>query len=247
MYAGLAAALLVVLFIGYAAGTGMFSHRPDAPMPSPPAAMSPDTGTQPITPETFMPTPPPPPTAPEPARPEPAKPEPAKPVRRETPRPQVTPPGGGPLQLDLVNYEGHGFRIKQPEGWTPKYEKVSYGERLSFSSNRFPDITIKVEWSPMKPGETAEANVRGLDQRFSSKVKSYQLESLEPCQVDGRDGWRWVFRRNMKDRQFHTVDVFVDDYDTGYAILCRAPSNQLKSWDSRFDEIIASFHLFSDP
>ncbi|MEN6548931.1 MAG: serine/threonine-protein kinase, partial [Armatimonadia bacterium] len=73
------------------------------------------------------------------------------------PPPPPPPPGGSEQQTEeessgesstpaLSTYNDHRVSISYPSGWKPKYESVSYGQRLSFKSGD-PNLLIKVEWS----------------------------------------------------------------------------------------------------
>ncbi len=153
------------------------------------------------------------------------------------PRPRPSPGAG------LVLYDGpYGFRILQPAGWKPRYEKVSYGHRLTFASGD-QDYLVKVEWSV--GGPDAEATIRHLDWRFRSRHGTkYEPLGIAPATPGAHSGWRWDFILHRQDgRDLRKIDFMTDYGDVHYAVLCQAPVTEFADWFDVFESILASFKI----
>ncbi|MEN6401434.1 MAG: hypothetical protein ABFD94_05770, partial [Armatimonadia bacterium] len=163
------------------------------------------------------------------------------------------PPPGGPDEENegesssdsatpaLATYNDHRVSISYPSGWTPKYESVSYGQRLSFKSGD-PNLLVKVEWSS-RSSAGAWGTCEDLSARFEKIAgkTGYSQIRADSYTLGGSDGVWWEFTKLNNGQSCRTIDCFADVGDRGYAVLCRAPVSEFSQWETIFHQVIESF------
>jgi hypothetical protein len=158
---------------------------------------------------------------------------PARASRRTQTVPETTP--APPLRLE--SYSGTDFDVDVPAGWTLVKESNEEG---GFTRTQWRDPadgrrTLLIDVSL---GETGSAADKARSIRASSSATPGYSESFfGPTQMNGRQGFKWIFNLPASRR----VDYIVTECGSGFAILGIAPVADFPAVQATYSQVAQTF------
>jgi hypothetical protein len=132
---------------------------------------------------------------------------------------------------------GQDFTIQRPAGnWVLDHLEV---QKPGYVETRWhlagsPNVIFLVDHTPGYAG-TAQQGAEGVSAPFK-RVSSYHRLGFGPQTLTAGEAWRWEYEVDGK----HSVDTFLTDCGTGYAVRGATPASEWEQYSQAFEDAIAT-------
>lgn len=150
------------------------------------------------------------------------------------------PAAGSAGAVRLVPGSGTGFTIQVPAGW--RADEAALGSRLTRTKWTDPGDSSTLVLVDSLPGATSTPAQRAARVRVGTASKSgYKEVAFKAESVNGAPGYRLEYKSGGE----HSVDLFVNQCGTGFAILGKAPEARFGALADTFTRIAGSLDATS--